>query len=193
MYSADRFAGPFIATVCDWVCPPRHAVVFGVMVSGAGGFSHTVFRRYSEFDVLKSAMHLMSGCDLPPLPPKSFFRKRLCSSFLEQRRQGLTTFLAAALASDPRCQRTPALRRFLGLGELELPPPILRDAPSNASLASGFSGRALYSVVEGLETQSFEQASCAGNGCPTSNAQESCQNPSRALIRMYACICCPQG
>lgn len=54
------------------------------------------------------------GAQLPRLPPRSFFRKRLLPGFMESRRQGLSAFLGAAVARDPFCT-SEHLREFLGL------------------------------------------------------------------------------
>lgn len=108
-------SGPFIVAVDGWTVEAEGVTFFTVQISGAGR-GHTVSRRYREF--LRLDQEVRRGLrHLPDLPPRSEFRKRLQSGFMETRRQGLGTFLAAVVATDPFCLRTPALRKFLDLPE----------------------------------------------------------------------------
>lgn len=52
---------------------------------------------------------------LPPMPPKSFLRKRCLRSFMENRRAALERLLCAILHEDSHGRSKP-VRRFLGLG-----------------------------------------------------------------------------
>lgn len=105
--------GPLIVAVDGWSVQSDGVALFSVRISGAGP-GRTVLRRYREFRSLDREMRKGRHC-LPELPPRSLLRKRLQPGFMEARRRGLTNFLAAAVATDPFCLRTPALRRFLGL------------------------------------------------------------------------------
>merc|ERR1719215_2245732 len=67
--------------------------------------------RYRNFRALDKELRPQFP-DLPPLPPKSTFRKRLVASFLRSREQGLADLLVAAVHRDPDLSST-ALREFL--------------------------------------------------------------------------------
>lgn len=68
--------------------------------------------RYSCFARLHSVLRARFP-DLPPMPEKSFFRKRLSPDFMAERRRLLEKLLVAAIASDPAIS-DPDLRQFLG-------------------------------------------------------------------------------
>lgn len=120
MSSLHGLSGPFIASVSDWTVEPEGGsegvTYFRIHVSSPIG-GCVVLRRYRDFARLAREV-LESTRKMPRLPPRSFFRRRVTTDFLERRRQGLTTFLAALLASDPYCT-SPALRDFLGSAEGE--------------------------------------------------------------------------
>lgn len=166
-------SGPFIVCIGEWEVQPQGVVLFKVHISGIDG-GHSVLRRYKEFVLLDRELR-KSKRKLPTLPPRSFGRCCVLSGFMERRRQGLSTFLAAALAFDPHCVNTPALRDFLGLPGL----PTLRqllcgdsdggstcaeDSGSEPNLQLSPSDLELYPIVEtGLtEHESFALAPAPG-------------------------------
>lgn len=124
MCSVDVLLGPFIVSVGEWKEEAQGPALFKVHVSGSNG-SRTVLRRYKEFAALDREVR--SRRNLPALPPRSLGRLCVPSGFLERRRRGLGTFLAAAVASDPHCVHTSALREFLGLPSLPTLQSLLGD------------------------------------------------------------------
>lgn len=109
----DFISGPFEAKVGDWTQASDGAVFFAVRLN-VGGRSRTVLRRFREFAALHRELRQQNR-SLPWLPPRSLFRKALLPGFMERRRRGLQSFLAAALAADPHCHESSALRAFLAL------------------------------------------------------------------------------
>lgn len=79
----------------------------------------SLWRRYSEFDDLHSALKDAAGEPPAPLPSKhslSIFRSHSDPKLLEERRTGLETYLRAILsAKDDKWRETFAFREFLGI------------------------------------------------------------------------------
>jgi hypothetical protein len=77
-----------------------------------------VQRRYSEFYALHRALRRTQGIDnLPEMPPKSWFRKRLSTAFMSRRQEKLGYYLQA-VSSKPEAQ--PLLLEFLKLSPEEV-------------------------------------------------------------------------
>lgn len=104
-------SGPFTVTLGDVDCSTG-AARFRVELHSTDG-THVVWRRYSEFARLSA--DLLRHDDLPEMPPRSFFRKRMLPGFMDRRHRGLAALLTAAVAADPHCVQQPVLRAFLAL------------------------------------------------------------------------------
>lgn len=93
---------------------------YSIRIRGADGERH-VHRRYSCFQSLRKGMLqgrivALAG-PLPPMPPKSTFRKRFFFTkvrFMDEREKGLRRLIRAAAAADPSAE-DPTWRRFLAL------------------------------------------------------------------------------
>lgn len=143
-----------------------------VALAGVEFERHIVQRRYSSFLALEAQLrpHFLG---LPPLPPKSNFRKRLRpSSFMADRERKLGVFLAAVLSADASAS-TQELRRFLAVGMLSsvFARPSGRDSyneeqPSSAS-ASSLGHSTILSIIseaeEGDMIESFNVDGKAGS------------------------------
>lgn len=91
---------------------------YRINVYGLDG-EHVVFRRYSHFADLRAKLiesGLQGTAELPPLPPKSFFRKKFLKKFMLQRAACLRRFFQVALQAD-RFLTTVALSDFLAVGK----------------------------------------------------------------------------
>lgn len=103
-----------------------------------------VDRRYSDFLNLYAAVSFKAqqGLELPPMPPKSFFRKRPTGSFMQRRQKELQKVVDAILAADPGIESIPA-RVFFGL----TPGAPTAPAAAEASLdARSRSAREMYAA-----------------------------------------------
>lgn len=90
--------------------PSLGTVTYLLQVIGRDG-EHVVRRRYSSFAVLED---IMESANLPPMPPRSFFRKNFSERFKLERSMALRAVVRAAVCADPYAV-TPVLRWFLGL------------------------------------------------------------------------------
>merc|ERR1719387_2016246 len=89
-----------------------------------GTRSWMVLRRYTEFAELHNALHYaMPG--LPPLPPKSFWRKTFSNAFKDERQAKLCGLLQAMVTKDPQLTIF-QLRQFLEVpnAATAVPPPM---------------------------------------------------------------------
>lgn len=84
-----------------------------IRLSSARGHLHVVKRRYTHFADLHAVMRAEFPV-LPPVPPKSFFRKHFCPGFMARRLQALRELIVAVVAADPYA-RSPGLCHFLGI------------------------------------------------------------------------------
>ena len=88
--------------------------------NGALKTSWSVWRRYSQFDALLTALRNSSQriSLLPALPPKRYLYSSLNGEFLEKRQEGLATFLSALITKEHRSSKAiltkPEVHFFLG-------------------------------------------------------------------------------
>lgn len=87
--------------------------VFSFRVKGSDA-QHVMHRRYSDFVELSNGLQNALATGLPDVPPKSFFRRQMLSSFRTHREAALGDLLRAAVVFDPEAT-TVELRKFLGL------------------------------------------------------------------------------
>lgn len=102
-----------------------------------------VEKRYSEFLQLSEALSEGSGVpvQLPELPPKSFFRRKLLPRFNRERHEGLARFLQAALRLDPTLMKYGELRRWLGVpSDYDVQQQVEKHAVWASGNAAGTSG-----------------------------------------------------
>lgn len=144
-----------------------------------GSSASPVFQRYSDFRALDRELRRArrmpqhgswerflwrrsadrADRSLPALPPRSEIRKRLCpKQFMERRREGLRTYLAAVMADSEHLD-IPALREFVGLDSAtareELDEKLNSSTGSSSTLAESSSistislqDRCLYTIEE---------------------------------------------
>lgn len=117
MSSAFAKSGPFDVAVDEWIDYAGGAKKFAVLLSAADGCETVVFRTYAEFEDLAKALQLRRSLRAPA--PRGFCRRLFncgfSAGFMERQRRGLDAFLKVAVAADPRCLNSAALRAFLGL------------------------------------------------------------------------------
>lgn len=86
-----------------------------VSVAGSSDTEHTIMQQYSDFLRLHERLTARwQNADLPPMPPKSTFRRKFVPAFMVERQAMLGEFLSAAVAYDPTMENVD-LRLFLGV------------------------------------------------------------------------------
>mmetsp|Transcript_85492 Transcript_85492/g.207211 ORF Transcript_85492/g.207211 Transcript_85492/m.207211 type:complete len:403 (-) Transcript_85492:204-1412(-) len=85
---------------------------FKVLVTENGARQWFVGRRYTDFERLAEGLRLLLP-GMPPMPPKSFFRRNFLPSFMSERQLALGNLLRHALRADPTLSCLPPLRQFL--------------------------------------------------------------------------------
>eukprot|EP00929_Paragymnodinium_shiwhaense_P043732 TRINITY_DN2246_c0_g1_i4.p1 TRINITY_DN2246_c0_g1~~TRINITY_DN2246_c0_g1_i4.p1 ORF type:complete len:207 (-),score=91.24 TRINITY_DN2246_c0_g1_i4:289-909(-) len=78
-----------------------------VQVEKEGVQAYTIKRRYNDFLTLYNSVK-GEMTDLPPMPPKSFFRRLLLPSFLDKRQTQLDELLAAIVRTDIKMEKASA-------------------------------------------------------------------------------------
>lgn len=110
--------GPFSATLVGFSeGKGLDPSAYSIHVCGLDG-EHMVHRRYSHFVTLRALLlasypHFVTP---PPLPPKSFFKKRVSAKFLLERATSLRHFFLEVLKIDRFVTATP-LSEFLAIGK----------------------------------------------------------------------------
>eukprot|EP00747_Dinoflagellata_sp_TGD_P223553 gnl/TRDRNA2_/TRDRNA2_95095_c0_seq1.p1 gnl/TRDRNA2_/TRDRNA2_95095_c0~~gnl/TRDRNA2_/TRDRNA2_95095_c0_seq1.p1 ORF type:complete len:709 (-),score=125.18 gnl/TRDRNA2_/TRDRNA2_95095_c0_seq1:29-2155(-) len=131
--------------------------IFSVQVVGTS-VQHTVQRRFSDFMSLHEVLQQKMP-QLPKMPPKSVFRKRLFASFREDRQQKLGELLTAMVAADPHLS-VPELRAFLS-------PEAQASQPETSTAESS---QAAVPVAEEREAPGEANKALGEEGCQGSDA-----------------------
>lgn len=140
-------SGPFsVEMLGAEVLGASRKVIYTLRVTGSDG-DHVVRRRYSSFARLSAAVAVQLSKPLPPMPPKSFFRKRLSLGFMQERSQCLVLIAMAAVAADPQAD-TDVVRQFLGLVSQEGGKHAGPDACCGVATLASQWGRRMETITE---------------------------------------------